>query len=87
MWIIASETNRNITSNRKEHQWVQVENNTDLPELIVAEALAFSTSGFCLCLFRVKGRMITLCFMSVQTELDTMLNIHHKSQGNSHSFF
>lgn len=84
MWIIASETNRNITSNKKEDQ---VENNTDLPELIVAEGLAFSTSGFCLGLFREKGRMITLCLMSVQTELDTILNIHHKSQGNSQSFF
>lgn len=65
---------------------MQVESNTDLPELIVAEGLAFFTSGFCLCLFKVKGRIITLCFMSAQTALDTMLNIHHKSQGNSHSF-
>lgn len=59
MWIIALETDRNIISNNKEDQWVQVENNTDLPELIVAEGLAFFTSGFCLCLFKVKGRMIT----------------------------
>lgn len=85
--VIASETDRNISSNKKERQWGQAENNTDLPELIVVEGLAFFTSGFCFSLFKVKGRMVTWCFMSAQTALDMMLNIHHKSQGNSHSFF
>lgn len=64
-----------------------MENNTDLPELMVAEGLAFFTSGSRLSLFKVKCRMVKLCFMSAQTALDMMLDIHQKSQGNSHSFF
>lgn len=53
-----------------------MENNTDLPELMVAEGLAFFTSGSCLSLFKVKGRMVTLCFMSAQTALDMVLDTH-----------
>lgn len=85
--VIAPETDRNISSNKKECQQGQVKINTDLPELIVVEGLAFFTSGFCLCLFKVKGRMVMLHFMFAQTALDMMLNIHYTSQGNSHSFF
>lgn len=58
-----------------------MEDNTDLPEFIVAQELACLTSGFCLCLFKGKGRMVTFCFMPA---LHKMLNIHQESHNSYH---